>query len=354
MIRILVSYTYHTVLWEGFQIDKVRRDGKTIQAESHAAQNPHATRFVTSPQLPKILTETISKKGFTQSGPIFRAKTGALQKSLHKTLPPHYSLSFSFPTGPHRLLPFDQPSSSFVLPSPLGQDRVTQPDDSAENYAWWRRTSDDPVVYDGMGEGFARIRETIRDQGPFDGVIGFSQGAAMAALVASALEEVDEALAAPSPRQRRELPTEFQLIDSESQLQMQNQTQKQGRLKFAIFYSGFRAADPRCDPFFTPKISTPTMHVLGALDSVVEESRTRALVACCSGEEGRGGEAGGDSAGVVVMIHPGGHFVPSQKVWLDRVTGFVRRCLDGEDKDMGIGGKDGGEEEKVEDMDVPF
>lgn len=204
-----------------------------------------------------------------------------------------------------------------------------------------------------MGEGFARIRETIRDQGPFDGVIGFSQGAAMAALVASALEEPNEALAtpSPSPRQRRELPTEFQLIDS---AQTQDQKQKQGPLKFAIFYSGFRAADPRCDPFFTLKISTPTMHVLGALDSVVEESRARALVACCSGEEGRGGEAGGDSAGVVVMIHPGGHFIPSQKVWLDKVTGFVRRCLDGENKGKGIGGKDGGEEEKVEDMDVPF
>lgn len=200
-----------------------------------------------------------------------------------------------------------------------------------------------------MGEGFARIRETIRDQGPFDGVIGFSQGAAMAAMVVSALEEADEAQATPSPRQRRELPTEFQLVDSQTQTQTQDQLQKQGRLKFAIFYSGFRSADPRCKPFFTPKISTPTMHVLGALDSVVEESRARALVACCTCEEDGGGRGGGDSA--VVMIHPGGHFLPSQRVWLDKVTGFVRRCLDGK-KDEGKGTK--GEEEKVEDMDVPF
>lgn len=208
-----------------------------------------------------------------------------------------------------------------------------------------------------MGEGFARIRETIRDHGPFDGVIGFSQGAAMAAMVASALEETDEASAAPSPRQRRALPAEFQIVDSQTQqtqAQAQEQEQKQRRLKFAIFYSGFRAADPRCDPFFTPKISTPTMHVLGALDSVVDESRARAFIACCSCEGLGGEEVGEDPAGVVVMVHPGGHFLPSQRVWLDKVTGFVRRCLDGEDEGKWKSGKQGGAEERVEDMDVPF
>lgn len=204
-----------------------------------------------------------------------------------------------------------------------------------------------------MEEGFARIRETIRDQGPFDGVIGFSQGATMAAMVVSALEGTDEAQTAPSPRPRRELPTEYQLVDSKThqiQLKTQEQKQKQGRLKFAIFYSGFRPADPRCNPFWTPTISTPTMHVLGALDSVVDENRARALVACCSCEENRGGEGGGDSTGVAVMMHPGGHFVPSQKVWLDKVTGFVQSCLDGQDE----GKRAGKEEERVEDMDVPF
>ena len=170
----------------------------------------------------------------------------------------------------------------------------------------------------------------------------------MAALVAAGLEESDEAQATSPSRQRRELPTEFQLIDPNTQTQTSEQKQKQGRLKFAIFYSGFRAADPRCDPFFTPKISTPTMHVLGALDSVVEESRARALVACCSRYEG------GNSTGPVVMMHPGGHFLPSQRVWLDKVTGFVRRCLDGEDVAKGIGAEEAGEEERVEDMKVPF
>lgn len=204
-----------------------------------------------------------------------------------------------------------------------------------------------------MEEGFATIKETIRDKGPFDGVIGFSQGAALAAMVASALEESDEAQAAPSSRQRRDLPTGFQLVDSQAQqtqTQTQEQEQMQGRLKFAIFYSGFRAADSRCDPFFTPKISTPTMHVLGQLDTVVEQSRSKLLVACCSCEEGGGREGGRDSMGVVVITHPGGHFVPSQRASLDPVTGFVRACLAGKDEKKGIGGK----EQRVEDMDVPF
>ncbi|MCJ1462001.1 hypothetical protein MMC07_000601 [Pseudocyphellaria aurata] len=296
--------------------------------------------------------------GFTQSGPRFHAKSSGLQKSLRKALFPHYSVSFSFPTAPHRIdLPFDEPSSShssLVQSSSREQDSITDPNDEPDSFGWWRRTSDDPVVYDGMVEGFSRIRETIRDEGPFDGVIGFSQGAAMAALVVSALEEADQAQPTTSPPRRRELQSEFQLADSQTRDE-QEPDQRQRPLKFAVFYGGFRAADPRCDPFFTPPISTPTLHVLGELDTVVDESRMRGLVACCSPHKGAskdtsGGSAGRDSQGAVVITHPGGHYLPSQRVWLDHVTGWIRTCLDGEHLD--VGGKD--KDERVEDMDVPF
>ncbi len=48
-------------------------------------------------------------------------------------------------------------------------------------------------------------------------------------------------------------------------------------LKFAVSYSGFTPR-PRISPGCEPKISTPTLHFLGGLDTVVEESRSQALI----------------------------------------------------------------------------
>ena len=49
-----------------------------------------------------------------------------------------------------------------------------------------------------------------------------------------------------------------------------------------------------------------------------------------------------------MVVHPGGHFVPSQKPWLDAVVRFVKECVEGK--------KEKGERDdiKAEDMDVPF
>ena len=124
-------------------------------------------------------------------------------------------------------------------------------------------------------------------------------------------------------------------------------TMIQPPLKFAVCYSGFKAPGKTYSAFYSPRIRrTPILHVLGQLDVVVEEARARELVGACEGGEGR------------VVVHPGGHFVPSQKAWLDAVVGFVRECVM-EEEEGGEGGKGGrkGEErkeERVEDMDVPF
>lgn len=137
-------------------------------------------------------------------------------------------------------------------------------------------------------------------------MIGFSQGGALAALVASALE------ANPA----RLLPSEYRLsseVDGTRRAVCPNGL-VQPPLKFAIIYSGFLAIDRTCSFFFEPKIKTPTMHFLGQLDSVVDESRSRRLVAACVNPE--------------VVVHVGGHFVPSQRVNMDALAVFIRRCTE--------------------------
>lgn len=136
-------------------------------------------------------------------------------------------------------------------------------------------------------------------------MIGFSQGGALAALVASALE------ANPA----RLLPSEYRLsdqVDGTRRAVCPNGL-VQPPLKFAVIYSGFLAIDSTCNVFFEPKIKTPTIHFLGQLDSVVDESRSRRLVEACVNSE--------------VVVHVGGHFVPSQRGNMGSLAAFIRRCM---------------------------
>lgn len=86
-------------------------------------------------------------------------------------------------------------------------------------------------------------------------------------------------------------------------------------LKFAVIYSGFYATPGDLGWMYTPKITTPTLHFLGSLDTVVEESRSLGLVERC--EE------------PLVLTHPGGHYVPVSKEWAMPLAGFIKKCVEG-------------------------
>lgn len=192
------------------------------------------------------------------------------------------------------------------------------------------KDADIEVVYEGIEEGLQSVADCIRAEGPFDGVVGFSQGAAAAAMVASLLEGRvrKEAFDVKAEKEGgMSYPASF-LGEVEGFVQ--------GPLKFAVCYSGFRAPGALYGGFYEPRIRTKVLHVLGQVDVVVDEVRGMQLVGSCEGGEER------------VVVHPGGHFVPSQKPWLDAVVGFVKECVEGEEK-----GEEK-EEERVEDMDVPF
>ena len=181
-----------------------------------------------------------------------------------------------------------------------------------------------------MDRGLERIAESIRQEGPFDGVIGFSQGGAASAIVASLLEPARKQAfetAYNKDPQKFKYPTSFINDDGHA---------IQPPMKFAVVYSGFAAPFELYSAFYEPKITTPTLHFLGSLDTLVDETRGRLLINSC--------ESGTER----VVTHPGGHFLPSQKVWLDATIGFVKECVNGTATKKAI------KEESVEHMDVPF
>ncbi|KAL4953241.1 serine hydrolase FSH [Aspergillus filifer] len=266
--------------------------------------------------------------GYTQSGPLFHAKSRALIKHITKAFPLH-EIAAIYPTGPLRLNPSDIPGYE---PS---QD--TNEDTEIEAYGWYRRSNTaEPPLYVGLEDGLDSIAKVLGEEGPFDGVIGFSQGAAMAAMVVSLLEGTArrEAFAKFAPSSASSEGVEgFPYPPSFAKL-------NHPAMKFALCYSGFRSPGDRYRAFYeSPAIQTPILHVLGSLDAVVDESRSRSLVDACVGDPEDEGK---------VVWHPGGHFLPSQRPYLDAAVRFITECLEGGK------GKDKKDEEDVNDMELPF
>ncbi|KAF2856892.1 dihydrofolate reductase [Plenodomus tracheiphilus IPT5] len=277
--------------------------------------------------------------GYTQSGPLFQAKTGALRKTLSKAFPA--GIELVYPTAPIRLTPADE---SFLAGQGTGRDAEGKSEDAGaavgeeiDAWAWWRRKDGGGgegagYTYDGIERGFEAIARVLKESGPFDGVIGFSQGGAAAAMVASLLEagrrEVfEERVQSGGIR----FPMSF--VDA----QAGDAALIHPPLKFAVSYSGFAPQGQHpYTAFYDPKIRTPVLHFLGSQDVVVDEKRSLALVEACERREDR-----------YVVYHPGGHFLPStQKASVNALVGFIKEVLNESEG--------GSSDEGVEDMDVPF
>jgi fermentation-respiration switch protein FrsA (DUF1100 family) len=272
--------------------------------------------------------------GYTQSGTLFRSKTRALEKNLHKAFQPR-GVSLVYPTAPIRLFKSDIPNWDDPAGTASFESSSTRQEDEedTDSWGWWRRKgSAEPYTYEGIELGFDRLAEVLKTDGPFDGVIGFSQGGALAGMLASTLEPGRrEAFEAQQPNGGMRFPSSLE-EDTGYVTDVIH-----GPLKFAVIYSGFAASThPLYKAFYEPKIVTPMLHFIGSVDTVVEEKRSLRLVEACEVKEGR------------VVYHPGGHFLPSsQRQSVAPLITFIKEIMEGE----GVKEK---KEESVEDMDMPF
>jgi hypothetical protein len=275
--------------------------------------------------------------GYTQNGDLFSLKTKALQKSLAKQFPPapkpgHLKdfpggIDFVFPTGPIHLDPAD-------IPGYDGHD----PKESSEAYGWWRRKGDgQPYVYQGIEEGLGTIAKTMQSEGPFDGVLGFSQGGALAGMVTSLCEPIRrQAFEAAEQKGGMPFPKSFISNGSGS-----NDSPIHPQLRFGVSYSGFAASNnPLYEPFYEPKMTTPVCHFIGSVDTVVSEERSLQLLDGCADGKGPEGQVSR------LIYHPGGHFLPSGQTYVTALAAFIRNVLEPPAARK--------EEESAEDMDLPF
>ncbi|KAI6046426.1 serine hydrolase FSH [Pisolithus marmoratus] len=201
--------------------------------------------------------------GFSQNGVIFSKRLGALRKAIGM------GIELVFIDAPIILQPID-------LDGGLSNVIAASPDPALTPRAWWRVNPERTRAH-GLEESLMVLRDVLR-RDRFDGVFGFSQGAAMAALLAALLE--------------RPHAYEPFLVGGEA---------PHPRFQFCVAVSGFKVSDPISDKIFGGSYETPTLHVLGKTDVVVVEERSKALLSV--------------SANARVEVHEGGHFVPSQAKW---------------------------------------
>ena len=103
-------------------------------------------------------------------------------------------------------------------------------------------------------EAIQYLVDFIEKNGPFDGILGFSQGAGMSVLLLLILSQEDW-------RKRFNIPTDLP------------------QFRLAIIIAGFKYATPNFAEFYArDKITTPTLHVYSPEDTVITAERTLEMI----------------------------------------------------------------------------
>jgi predicted esterase len=216
------------------------------------------------------LLRVLCLHGYTQNGEVFRGRIGALRKQLK-------GCEFIFVDAPHRA------TASFAV-SAAGSDADEAAASADAKLAWWNAAADEAEgtrpsqskTYVGWAESLAMLEQTIVESGPFDGVLAFSQGAAVAAVLLA-----------------------------------QQCARGDGSIRFAILVSGFIPRDDAVSAQLRsgPHAGVRTLHVLGESDELVPPSSSETLAALFE-----------DS---VQFKHTGGHVVPGNAPFRTAIKEFV-------------------------------
>ncbi|KAI5956265.1 FSH3 [Candida jiufengensis] len=241
--------------------------------------------------------------GYTQNSSIFYAKTSALRKKILKL-----GYKCKYLNGPYVLTPADLPTTDSL--SKFGS--TTSGDVTYRG--WWIKNDHTNnkvdldksieslkdyinkgiIIPDDEIENGELQKDDEEDQElPIVGIIGFSQGASFAGLIAE----------------------NFQKIFSTS-----------SQLKFVILYSGFKldtsakSGNEKYDSFYENQNSELRyLHIYGELDTVVDETRSLSLYNITTTKSD-------------LLKHPGGHFVPNSKMYIDQVVNWIQSLTKEEEK----------------------
>lgn len=196
---------------------------------------------------------------------MFRERTGALRKILKRDAELFYM------SAPH------------VIPEEIN---LTRPPDQQEKGWWFSKSDKSYFALDnndtciGYDDSLKAVSDMVATHGPFDGVLGFSQGACFVSLLCA-----------------------HQQTNSSSTF----------RFKFAILFAGFRSLlSPHAHLYSVP-ISLPTFHSIGETDGVIPSEASKQLVELFPG--------------AVSYQHGGGHYIPASSALRAAMQDFLKPFL---------------------------
>lgn len=163
----------------------------------------------------------------------------------------------------YRVLVLSSDSEVQEKPASVGDDQKGWWFSDAQTHSFDARQECESSL--GLEQSLEVVQMAVKELGPFDGILGFSQGAALVAMLCSLQEQ--------------KLDPTFDF-------------------RFAILVAGFRSACAQHQYFYKDvNITVPSLHVFGQHDKVIQEQMSRDLLPLFPGAQ--------------VLNHQGGHFVPA-------------------------------------------
>ncbi|WVN90724.1 uncharacterized protein L203_105966 [Cryptococcus depauperatus CBS 7841] len=229
--------------------------------------------------------------GFTQNAHIYFKQLGAVRKVCK-------DVEFVFVDPPVIVekadLPWMTEANLDQFGSSASMDAEKRTSETTPR-AWWIN-SEEWKTFKRFDDSVAFLHDYMIKNGPFNGVMGFSQGAGMAALLTAMVEK---------PGIHPNFPADPAIP----------------KFKFAIFVGGFL-------PGFQPKIeshdfsnyfplpaSLHTLHISGKNDTLITPERSQLLFKQC--ENAR------------FETHDGGHYTPSKASWRHFLNAYINSFAPG-------------------------
>lgn len=270
-----------------------------VSIDSTPAPLPLQTNLYCTQATMKILM----LHGYAQTGDTFRRKIHRLESRI---LGSHPKAEFIYLDAPNKLETHDIPG--------LGQEQRPQNngDNTSSSHdmrAWFDlRIVQNPPT--GLNRSLDMLAEVLKEQGPFDGIIAFSQGTVVGAMLASLLQGATrhrayELASLQTPSNTFAYPTSFLHL-------------RHPPLKFALCYASRVGTGSYSDWMYeSPRLETPFCHFFGKWDPMVSfEEREAVLKRLCE-----------DGECPRVFVHGGGHFVPNDQRSTEIAVGFVEMCM---------------------------
>ncbi|KAK0478133.1 FSH1-domain-containing protein [Armillaria novae-zelandiae] len=215
--------------------------------------------------------------GYAQNAHILSKRLGALRKQCGK------DVDMVFIDAPHVL----QAEDLFGGVSESNENTLeAYTEDPTLTPRGWFRAFADKTRAVGLDKSLILFRDILKER-TYDGVFGFSQGAAVAALLCALLEKPES--------------YPLFLVDGKP---------PHPPFKFCVAVAGLKITDPLADVLFNPTYSTPTLHIIGKTDTIVTSDRSQELIDVSSNKR--------------IEEHDGGHFVPSKTPWRKFLAAYIR------------------------------